>query len=553
MGRRRIGWFLIGFAAACLLSALLRPSEARAEEPSEPAGESYSTGPSAPSKGRVGEPDVDDAYAAPGIPPSIPADDPAETPEEQDGLDPAPRDGQRAVIQDGDPNFPGDQPLLRDGIIDVGEPAPPEDGTDPSVVDTRSTDDIAIFENPPAGYDPLLFQVEDLDPIIDNRAVRRIGTLDPYDPVGIKVGNFVFFPELEMGGSWYSNVFRSPNPQSDWALDVLPSMRLVSNWARHALEFRTTGDLSYFGDSDSENDKGFLLESRGRLDIARRTNVQGLLSRERTQESRSALDARSVGTRANQTVDRAEAALNHRFNRLSLQLRGSASDYTFGDVENLSLKTSNADRDYTAYEETIRAAWEFKPTLSVFTEVAVNQRNYGLPAATDNINRSSDGERYRAGLSFGNTGRILRGEVSLGYGVQDPDDPRLRSIDGLIVDANTTWRVTETTSLLFNARSDVSETTTNNVGGAMYRYAGIEARHAFQRNLVGSAGLSFSKQSSQDGIIDEREVRATLGLEYFLNRETVFFGRYAHTDLNAVGTTSDYASDEVHFGMKLRR
>lgn len=553
MGRRRLAWFVIGFVAACLLSAFLRPSEARAEQPTQAAGESYATGPSAPTSGRGSQPDTDDAYAAPGIPPPIPTDDPAETREESDGLDPTPRDGQRAVIQDGDPNYPGDQSMLRDGIIDVGEPEPPEDGTDPSVVDTRPAEDIAIFENPAAGFDPLLFQVEDLDTVTDNRAIRRIGSLDPYDPVGIRIGNFVLFPELEIGGSWYSNVLRSSNPQADWALDVLPSMRLVSNWTRHALEFRTSGDLSYFSEFDSENDKGYLVESRGRIDLARRTNLQGLLSRELSQESRSALDARSAGTRANQIVERAEAAFNHRFNRLSLQLRGSANDYSFGQVENLGLKTSNADRDYTAYEQTVRAAWEFKPTLSVFTEAAVNQRNYGLAAATDNINRSSDGQRYRAGLSFGTTGKILRGEISLGYGVQNPDDPRLKSIDGLIIDANTTWRVTETTSLLFNARSDVSETTTNNVGGAMYRYAGVEARHAFQRDLVGSAGVSLAKQSSQDGIIDETEVRATLGLEYFLNRETVLFSRYAHTKLDAVGTTSDYASDEVHFGIKLRR
>lgn len=553
MGRRRLAWFLIGFAAAWLLGAVLHTTEARAQGLAKPEGQTLPSYPSGPSTGRAGNPDPEDSYAAPGIPPPNPIDDPAEVPEEQDNVDPVPREGQRAVVQDGDPNYPGDGVQLRDGIIDAGEPGPPEDGTDPATVDTRSADEIAIFENPAAGYDPLLFQVEDLDPITDNRAIRRIGTLDPFDPVGIKIGNFVLFPELETGMSWYSNVLRSSNPQSDWALDVLPSMRLVSKWSRHAFEVRTAGDLSYFTDLDSENDKGFVVEGRGRLDLTRRTNVQALLSHELSQESRSALDARSVGTRANQTVDRAEAAFNHRFNRLSLQMRGSVGDYAFGEVENLGLKTSNADRDYTAYEETVRLAWEFKPTLSVFSEVAVNQRNYDLAAVSDGINRSSDGERYRLGLSFGATGKILRGEVSLGYGVQTPDDSRLHGIDGLILDANATWRVTELTSLLFNARSDVSETTTTNIGGTMYRYYGLEARHAFQHNVVGSAGLSLATQDSQDGLIDEREIRATLGVEYFLNRETVFFGKYAHTDLNTADGVSNYSADEVHFGMKLRR
>lgn len=551
MGRRRLSWFVFGLAAANLFGAFGGASCAHAQ--AQPSGESYPSGPSLPSTGRASAQDIDDNYAAPGISPPIPDGDPTVFPEEEDGLDPTPRAGQRAVVQDGDLGTQGDTLPLRDGIVDVGEPAPPEDGTDPSVVDTRDPEDIGVFENPPAGFDPLLFQIDDLDPVTDNRRVARLASLEPFDPVGIKLGSFVLFPEAEFSTSYYSNVFRAPAARSDWAFDVLPALRLVSNWDRHAVEVRSTGDLSYYSEFDSENDKGYLVEGRGRLDIDRRTNVQALLSHERSQESRSALDASSVGSRANQTVDRAETAFNHRFNRLSVQLRGSVGDYAFGDVVNAGVSSSNSDRDYTVYEETARASWEFKPTLSAFAEVAVNQRGYDQAAQSDLINRSSDGERYRLGLSFGNTGKILRGEASLGYGVQRPDDSRLKDIDGLIIDANATWRATEMTSLLFTARSDVSETTTENVGGAFYRYLGLEVRHAFMTYLIGSAGLSYATQDSHDGVIDEREIRATLGLEYFVNRETVLFSKYAHTNLDAVGTTSDYDADEVHFGMKIRK
>lgn len=551
MGRRRVVWFCIGFAVACLLSMAAEVPSAHAQ--TQPAGETLPSGPSGPSRGRDAAQDIDDNFAAPGIPPPISSDDPTEFPEEVDGLEPAPRVGQRPVVQDGDPNSNEEPPLLRDGIIDVGEPLPPEDGADPSVVDTRPQEEAEPFEIPVDRTDTLLFQIEDINPITDNRAVRRLATLEPYDPIGIKIGSFVLFPEVEFGTSWYSNVFRAPNASADWALDVLPSLRLASNWSRHALELRTTGDLSYYSEFESENDKAYLLEARGRLDVTRRTNVQAILSHDRSQESRSALDASSAGSRANQTTDRAEAALNHRFNRLSVQLRGGVNDFSFGDVENLGVTSSNSDRNYREYEETVRASWEFKPTLSAFTEVEVNQRNYDTAAQSDLISRSSDGRRYRAGLSFGNTGQILRGEVSLGYGVQKPEDRRLKEIDGLIVDANATWRVTELTSLLFNARSDVSETTTANVGGSMFRTYGIEARHALRRNLIASAALQYSTQDSQNGIIEEDELRTTLGLEYFLNRDTVIVGRYAHTAFDAIGEASDYSSDEVHVGLRLRR
>ena len=552
MGRERVAWFSIGFAVACALSAFASVSVAQAQTQSSRGTDP--SGPSATSRARPAAQDVDDNDAAPGIPPPIPQDDPSEVQEEQDGLDPAPRAGQRPVVQDGDPNYNAEPPVIHDGIVDVGEPLPPEDGTDPSVVDTRPQEDVDAFENPPAGHDPLLFsQVEDLDPIIDNRSVRRLASLDPYDPIGIKIGSFVLFPEAEFGTSWYSNVFRAPLASADWALDVAPSARLASNWTRHALEFRSTGDLSFYNEFDSENDKGYLAETRGRLDITRRTNLQGLLSHERTQESRSALDASSAGSRANQTTDRAEVALNHRFNRLSVQLRGSVGDFAFGDVENLGVTSSNSDRAYTEYEQTARASWEFKPTFTAFAEVEVNQRNYDNVARSDLINRSSNGERYRSGISFGNTGQILRGEIGLGYGIQRPADSRLRAIDGLMIDANATWRMTELTSLLFTARSDISETTTTNVGGSKFQSFGIEARHALRRNIIATAGMTYATQDSQDGLIDESEVRSTLGVEYFLNREVALLGRYAHTNFDAIGAASDYTSDEVHVGMRIRR
>jgi hypothetical protein len=552
MGRRQfVVWCIAGFLAAGVLSAVLGASHAHAQ--SLPSNRTHSSGSSSPPSLRSSMDEPDDSYAAPGIPKPIAADDPGEVPEEEDNLDPTPRAGQRAVVQDGDPNFTTEQMQLRDGIVDVGEPLPPEDGTDPSVVDTRDQEETAIFENPPSGDDPLLFQIEDLDPMRDNRTVRRLANIEPYDPVGIRIGSFVLFPEAEISGAYYSNVFRSPNPSGDWAANVISSARLVSNWSRHALEFRYMGDLSYFAEFDTEDDKAYLLEARGRYDFSSRTNVQALVNQEYAQESRSALDALSIGPRTNVTTDRAEATLNHRFNRLSLQFRGSVVDYSYEDAEFNGIPIVNSDRNYTQTEETVRAAWEFKPTLSVYTEVAVNQRGYDEVATSDGISRSSDGERYRVGLAFGNTGKVLRGEASLGYGVQRPEDSRLHDIDGLLIDANATWRVTELTSLLFNARTDISETTTENVGGSFYRYLGVEARHAFLTYLIGSAGLSYATQDSQDGLIDEREIRMTLGLEYFVNRETVLFTRYAHTDLDAIGVLSDYSADEIYLGMKLRQ
>lgn len=541
MGDRRTAWFMYGACAALLMAATPLPLRAQSAQNPQTFDAAATDDQREPYASQVtGPPIYPDGDG-------VDVDNTADASGDLEGTETVPRIGQRRVVQDGDLSAGDEPPELRDGIVEIGEPLPAEDGTDPSLVDTRPQEDIAVFENPPAGYDPLLFQIEDIDPIRDNRTTTRLFRAEPYDPIGIRIGSFVLFPEIELGTSWYSNVFRAPNERSDAAWDVKPSARLVSNWSRHAVELRGSIGRSYFNDYDSENDESYLAEARGRLDITRRTNVQGLVSYEQAPESRSALDAATTGPRAIVTTERAEAALNHRFNRLSLQLRGSVAAFEYGGLAGV------ADRDYRQTEQVGRVTWEFKPTFSVFTEVAVNQRDYDTVAATDLISRSSDGQRYRAGISFGNTGQILRGEVSLGYGIQSPDDGRLASVDGLIFDANATWRVSELTSVLFTARSDVSETTTPNVGGAFSRMAGVEVRHSLRRYLIASAGVAYTTQDSQDGIIDESEVRTTLGLEYFVSPEAVLFGRYMHSNFDAVGSGSDYDADEVHVGVRIRR
>ncbi|PPC88412.1 MAG: hypothetical protein CTY31_10940 [Hyphomicrobium sp.] len=549
MGDRLFAWIFATLIVPVALIAVARPALSQSVEPSRPQRTDTQTSQSRSQAGIV----IDDSFASEGAQATIAQvdDTDSETNPDDANDDTSVSTGQPQSAPPADgvlSNDVEDAALLRDGIVEVGEPLPQQDGLDPQNIAAGDPDDAALFNNPPAGFDPLLFQIEELNPILDNRATRRLFRQEPFDPVGIRIGSFVLFPQLELGSSWSSNVFQSSDPRDDFAADIRPSGRLVSNWGRHALEFSATGAFSYYDEFTTENDESYSIESRGRLDLTRRSNIQAVIARDRALESRSALDASIVGDRTQVTTDRAEVAFNHRFNRLSLQFRGSISDLQYDDAD-----AGSSDRNYTATEETVRASWEFKPTLSAFTEVAINQRRYDTVASTDLISRNSDGQRYRAGISFGNTGQILRGEVSLGYGVQTPDDDALSQVDGLILDANATWRATELTSLLFTARSDVTETTTANVGGAFNRNVGIEVRHAFKRYLIASAGVTYATFDSQDDIIDEREWRSTLGLEYFLNSDAIVFSNYAHTDYDAIGSDSDFSADEVFVGIRLRR
>lgn len=547
--RRKLAWFVLGFLASAGV-AFVVPGTAKAQGL---RGTTTDASPWATTTRREAASRPDERDAAPDIPvdqrTGDPAADPADEPSDESSRIPQ---GGRAVVVDGDASWPPEPTAPRDGVIEQGPQDGVVDQVDPLVHDTRPPEDIAAFEQPAAGFDPEAFSIE-FDPILDRRP-SRLFRFEPFAPIGIRKGTFTFFPEIESGLSFYGNVLRSPtNARRDVAIDIRPSLRVVSNWRVHALEFRASGLSSFHAEAPTEDDRAYSLEARGRFDISRRTNLEAIASHEVTQELRGSINAGApAGERTDVTTSRIGLSANHRFNRLSLQLRGTVTETNYGSTDDLGIVTTNRDRDFIQNEVAVRAQWEFKPTLAVFAESAFNTRDHRA-ASADGIERDSTGERHRVGVTFGNSDRLLRGEIAVGYGRQAPDDSRLSAIDGILVDANVGIRVSALTSVLLTARTDMTESTVTSSSGALTRSVGAEVRHAFLRRLIGTAALRLN-QSDYEGIkLVERELVAQLGLEYYLNREVTLFGRYQHTDFSSTDSARDFAADEVRIGVRVRR
>ncbi len=559
IGRRQIAWFLAGFIGSSLLVMGFRASVAEAQTRSEASPGGLPQRQPAPLVRRQQLPpaqgDNDTPAAIPQVPRS-PLDNvtDAEADGDGEGSTDAQRNAARRPAVDGAPassEGPGD---AADGSVENGEPRAVPDGADPEQVETRPVGDVDAFERPPAGYDALAFQIDDLEPILDRRPAR-LARFEPYDPLGIRRGSWVIFPEAEFGLNRTSNVLRDPSRRGAFSIDVKPTLRAVTDWRKHAVELSATGLASFYGNGfASENDRSYAFEAKTRIDLSRRTNIEMLASTRLTQDARGSVDAPdSAKDRADVQTQRFVAAVNHRFNRLSVQLRGSYTDTNYSEVATQAGGIiANAERDNVAREIAARATWAFKPALFAFTEVALNVRAYNV-APGDGIRRNSDGERFRFGVGFGDSGRTWRGEAAIGYGRQKPDDARLTQIAGLILDANVGWRMNALTSFLFTARTDFNDSTTANSPGALTRVFGVEARHAFQRHLIGTAALRQSIADYKGISLTERETTGELGLEYFLSRNATVFGRYTHVIADSSTLGADYTVDTVRVGMKIRQ
>lgn len=468
-----------------------------------------------------------------------------------DGDDPARVQARRNM--DGQPLVGNERDTNQDGTPQVGELEPlVKDGEPDTGRDPRSKADIDAFERPAAGYDAVAFQIE-LDPILDRRPTR-LARFEPYDPIGIKRGTWIIFPEVEFGVGATSNVRFSPNGKASAVFEARPTVRAVTNWRVHAIELKATGFASAFPGFATENDKAASLEARGRYDFSKRTNIEALVSTGLSQEARSAVNADATATnRTNVLTTRAATAFNHRFNRLTVQLRGGISDVSYGDDATAAgTSVDNSSRNYLQRDAAARATWEFTPSLFAFTDVARNDRHYaGTPS--DGIKRDSNGYRAIAGISFGNAGRIWRGEVGVGFGAQTPDDGRILSTSGFILDANLAYRASELTSLLFTAKTDFNDSTTVGQSGSLVRTTGLELRHAFRRHLIATAAVQHTMTDYQGVSLRERNTAANLGVEYYLNQTTTLFSRYSHTWFDTTTPGSDYTVDSIRFGVRIRQ
>lgn len=440
-------------------------------------------------------------------------------------------------------------PPPRETDEDAGPP-PPQAQRDPRLPEDRNA---FALPGTPAGFDPQAFAIE-VAPLLSERP-RQLFRFQPYEPTGIRLGSFVVLPQLELATISDSNVFKSSRRRGDVAVEVIPQVRVVSNWRVHALEFRARGALTRFNEFTSEDLTGYELQTRGRIDLRRRTNIEALIKRELTQESRSGVDASpATAERADVSTTTAAATLNHRFNRLRLQLRGTLKDTDVSDPsDGAGATVSNGDRDVREKEGAVRAQWEFKPSFRTFMEVAINRRDYGAAAASDGIKRDGRGTRTRFGIAFGNDNKILRGEISIGYGTQRVDDARLGTVDGILIDTNVAWRLSGLTTALLQTATTIDGTTAAGSPGAINRDVTLALRHAFRRNLIATASLGRTWRHFEGIDLVEYETRASLDLEYAVNQGLQLLARYTVTDFDTNAATGHYFAHVFRLALRLRR
>lgn len=401
------------------------------------------------------------------------------------------------------------------------------------------------------------------DPLRHDPIEPQRHDLDPYVPIGTQIGSFFLFAEAEIGTILTDNVLGTRrNTFSDAAIEVAPNIRLESNWARHFFGAEFIADRSWYKDFSVIDDIVYQALLRGRLDVTRRTHLALELEKSQTQEGRNSASLTDIaGIQSNVYEEHLTAAIDHTFNRLTLELEGTVAEYDYADVDNsrfnrlvpviASFIPERDIRDYREEELSLRGTYEFKPQMAVFVEGEISREVYRQPISVDGLTRDSSGFAILSGMAFALTDKFS-GEISIGWGEKTSIDEAVGPIEGVLINADLIWQPTPMTMVEFLARSEVNTTTLVDSLGAIDHFYELSIQHAFWRYLVVGGYVSYEIADYADNPLVDERIKEGATAEYYFNPHMSVYARFEHTDFISTDRFSDFNENEVRIGIRIR-
>ena len=377
---------------------------------------------------------------------------------------------------------------------------------------------------------------------------------DPFEPVGIRVGEFLLRPSVELGYGIDSNPNRTPGGPRSGFYQVLPELQAKSFWSRHELGGSLRGSYTGYDSLPSANRPTADGKVFGRLDATHdlRFDGEGLFSMGTDNPGSPNLQA-GLAKLPIFTIWGMTAGVAQRFNRLDLSVKGSVDRTEYQDSELVDgTSVSNQDRNYYQYRVQSRASYEFTPGFKPFVELDVDKRKHDSACTCDAIDRSSSAFTPKAGVTF-ELARRLTGEVSVGYTTRDYVSPDLDTLRGWVVDSSLVWTATGLTTVTLLANSRVDETVVAGVSGTLRQDVGLQVDHAFRRWLIGTVKIGYGMDDYVGWDRLDKRTSLSAMITYKMSREFWLKGEFRQERLRSNTPGVDYDASIFLVGVKMQR
>ena len=366
-----------------------------------------------------------------------------------------------------------------------------------------------------------------------------------YDPLGIRAGSFLVFPELGITGAYSDNVgFDEEDEESDFVTEIEPSLTFESQWSRHLLAVEVGSEIAIHAEESDEDYEDFFALGRGRIDVSRQTNIATTAEGRLTHEGRDDPEDPGDDELTELYQFGGGAALNHQINRLGFTIGGEVLRTAYDD-------DAEEDRNSNVYDLLLRTSYEVSPRLDTFVEGRYNIEDRDDNVDDNGIERDTDGYEIRLGAGLDIT-TVLFGEAFAGYRVQRFDEDDFDDEEGVSFGVDLNWNPTLLTSIGITGQRDFRATDEGDAASNFRTEFGITIDHELMRNLIVNGEARYQNDDFRG---DDREDDTILlggGLTYWLNRNLSFNAGYDFQERDSNEAGEDYTVNEFSLGLTLR-
>jgi hypothetical protein len=353
-----------------------------------------------------------------------------------------------------------------------------------------------------------------------------------YDPTGLLLGSFLFFPLIEQKASYDDNIFASDvHTAADYVNLTREAMSFQSQWSRHSLSGQFFTSQQIFKAHPSEDANSYFGNLSGRLDIANDAFVQLDLTGSQQPQSRAAAVAVTSGF--------SRPVFNDWQSAVSYEQRfGRWSELAQGSVEKVVYITPEAF-GFSFFEPLFRnrLIYAISDRLGVFAEASFRMREWKLQPDLRNYNQLTG----LIGFTYV-VPTLIDAELGVGAARQAYDNAAFSTLYSPVVNGSVTWNVLPLTSLLANAYRTVAGTeffctpgaaTCQTASGVAalpgttrlgtrdahtQTFGSLGVQHEIYHNLLGEAAFSYAHDAFDFDDLTDNTYSPSGNLRYLVNQ-----------------------------------
>jgi hypothetical protein len=360
------------------------------------------------------------------------------------------------------------------------------------------------------------------------------------DPLGLRFGDFFWFPRGELDEAYNSNIFAtSRQTTADFITALQSSFDLLSSFPRNALNLHGSATSQLYASHPDQNTQDGLVSTDGRLDVDAGSSFYGAaeaahLHIPRT-SSNSPTDAAQPVTYWNYTTS---AGYRQTGLRLGYQADIAVQSTQYNGVPAVVggiLPQSQSDTIIS--QAALRGNYELIPDYLGYIRLAGTLTDY-----PHMVRLNSTGYRADVGLQI-LPRHILSGEIYAGYLSQVYDVSSIGSVSGLDAGGRLVYNVTRLTTATFTGiRTIIPSNLTSANTGTSYLATTIGANvdHELLRNLLLNASAGYENDTYHGVSRTDNIFTAGVGVKYLLDRNLYLGGSYNYQQRNSTIIGSSY-------------